>query len=59
MESGEAAPQPQMSVKEAMAYHSEPLEVAAEFADAPTDLPTTVELVEIEVALPKSAVGSM
>ncbi len=42
-----------------MAYHGEPLaahvlESIAEFGEAPADLPTTVEMVEIEVVLPQT-----
>ena len=58
-ENGETIPEPRMSIKEAMAYHSQPLdeyvlESLAEFGEAPTDLPTTVEMVEVEVFLPQA-----
>ena len=62
VESGQTVPEQQMSVKEAMAYHSEPpaahvLESIAEFGEPPADLPTTVEMVEIEVVLPQTALS--
>ena len=53
---GEPVPEPRMSVREAMAYHckvlEEPvLESFAEFGEPADNLPTTVEMVEIEVHL--------
>ena len=64
VENGQTVPEQQMSVKEAMAYHSEPLaeqvlESIAEFGEATADLPTTVEMVEIEVVLPQAATSRL
>ena len=57
---GELIPEPRMSVREAMNYHCEPLkehvlESLAEFGESADNLPTTVEMVEIEVVLPHPA----
>ncbi len=62
VEQGETAPPPRMSLEEAMAYHSEPLEEyviesLAEYGDAAPALSTTFEMVEIEVELPQAATG--
>ena len=64
VENGETIPEPRMSIKEAMAYHSQPLEEyvlesLAEFGEAPTDLPTTVEMVEVEVLLPQATASGL
>ena len=64
VENGEAVPEPRMSVREAMAYHSQPLdesalESLAAFGEADSDLPTTVEMVEIEVVLPQAAASGL
>ncbi len=57
---GETIPEPRMSVREAMAYHSRIFEdyvidSPVEFGESDADLPTTVEMVEIEIALPQAA----
>lgn len=59
VENGEMIPQPRMSVKDAIAYHSEPLdeqvlESLAEYGEPATDVPATVEMIEIEVVLPQA-----
>ena len=64
VENGEAVPEPRMSIREAMAYHSQPvdesaLESPAEFGEADSDLPTTVEMVEIEVVLPQATTSGL
>ena len=64
VQNGEPIPEPRMSVREAMAYHCEPLdeyvlESLAEFDESANDLPTTVELVEIEVALPQATTSGL
>ena len=64
VENGEAVPEPRMSVREAMAYHSQPLdesalESLAAFGKADSDLPTTVEMVEIEVVLPQATASGL
>ena len=56
VQNGEPIPEPRMLVREAMAYHCEPLEghvleSLAQFGESADDLPTTVEMVEIEVVL--------
>ncbi len=56
---GEPVPEPRMSVKEAMAYHCKileehALEGSAEFDESADNLPTTVEMVEVEVVLPQA-----
>ena len=61
---GEPVPEPRMSVREAMAYHGEPLEEhvlesLAEFGESADDLPTTVEMVEIKVALPQATTSGL
>ena len=63
-ENGETIPDPRMSVREAMAYHSSPLEEyvlesLAEFGESESDLPTTVEMVEIEVVLPQATTSGL
>ena len=60
VENGEAIPEPQMSVREAMAYHGNPFEEhvtesLVEFGEAAADLPTTVQMIDIEVTLPQAA----
>ena len=55
---GEPVPEPKMSVREAMGYHCKVLEGPvlesfAEFDESGDNLPTTVEMVEIEVVLPQ------
>ena len=62
VEQGEMAPPPRMSVEEAIAYHSEPLEEyviesLAEYGAAAPTLSTTFQMVEIEVELPQAATG--
>lgn len=66
VENGETLPEPRMSVRDAMAFHCEPLEEyvlesLAEFGepDADADLPTTVEMVEIEVILAQAITSSL
>ena len=64
VENGEAVPEPRMSVREAMAYHSQPLDESTleslpAFGEADSDLPTTVEMVEIEVVLPHAATSGL
>ena len=61
---GEAVPEPRMSVREAMAHHSQPLDESVlesfdAFGEADSDLPTTVEMVEIEVVLPRAATSGL
>lgn len=61
---GEPVPEPRMSVREAMAYHcgllEEPiLESFAEFDESADNLPTTVEMVEIEVVLPQGVASGL
>ena len=64
VQNGEPIPEPRMSVREAMAYHCEPLEEhvlesLAEFGESADDLPTTVEMVEIEVFLPQATTSGL
>ena len=64
VQNGEPIPEPRMSVREAMAYHCEPLdeyvlESLAEFDESANDLPTTVEMVEIEVVLPQATTSGL
>ena len=61
---GELVPEPKMSIRDAMAYHrkvlEEPvLESFAEFGESADNLPTTVEMVEIEVVLPQAAASGL
>ena len=61
---GDAVPEPKMSVREAMAYHCEvleepDLEYFAEFSESADNLPTTVEMVEIEVVLPQATTSGL
>ena len=61
---GEPVPEPRMSVREAMAHHCEPLEKyilesLTEFGESADDLPTTVEMVEIEVVLPQPTTSGL
>ena len=56
---GGPVPEPRMSISEAMAYHREVLEEHvfdgfAEFGESADNLPATVEMVEVEVALPQA-----
>ncbi len=64
VENGETLPDPRMSVRDAMAYHSKSfdesvLEGLAEFDESTADLPTTVQMVEIEVALSQVATSGL
>ena len=64
VQNGEPIPEPRMSVREAMAYHCEPLEEhvlesLAEFGESADGLPTTVEMVEIEVVLPQATTSGL
>ena len=64
VQNGEPIPEPRMSVREAMAHHCEPLEghvleSLAEFGESADDLPTTVEMVEIEVVLPQATTSGL
>ena len=64
VQNGEPVPEPRMSVREAMAYHCEPLdehvlESFAEFGESADNLPTTVEMVEIEVVLPQATTSGL
>ena len=64
MRNGEPVPEPGMSVREAMAYHCEPLEEHvldsfAEFGESSDNLPTTVEMVEVEVVLPQATTSGL
>ncbi len=59
VENGEKPPEPRMSARDAMVYHSEPLdeyvrERLAEYGEPAADPSITVEMVEIEVALPQA-----
>ncbi len=61
---GEPVPEPKTSVREAMAYHCEILEEHvpdsfAAFGESADNLPTTVEMVEIEVALPQATTSGL
>ena len=61
---GETVPEPRMSISEAMAYHREVLEEHvlesfAEFGESADNLPTTVEMVEIEVVLPQATTSGL
>ena len=63
LEEGWPLPEPKMSVEEAIAYHNEPLEEEvlesySQYGEAPPSLSTTVEVVEIEVALPTPPAGN-
>ena len=64
VQNGEPIPEPRMSVTEAMASHCEPLEghvleSLAEFGELADDMPTTVEMVEIEVVLPQATTSGL
>ena len=55
---GEPVPEPRMSKSEAMAYHCEILEEhvlenSAEFGESADNLPTRVEMIDVEVVLPQ------
>ena len=58
LEDGEPLPEPRMSVDEAMAHHcrnlSEFKEALTEFGDDNPTLSTTVEMVEVEVAVQRA-----
>ena len=61
---GEPVPEPRMSISEAMAYHCEvlegpDLESFAEFGESADNLPTTAEMVEIEVVLPQATTSGL
>ena len=61
-ENGDLLPEKPMSLEEAIAYHSEPLEEyviesLAEYGAAAPTLSTTFQMVEIEVELPQAATG--
>lgn len=61
---GEPVPEPRMSIREAMAYHCEVLEEPvlesfAEFGESADNLPTTVEMVEVEVVLPQPTASGL
>lgn len=61
---GEPLPEPKMSVREAMAYHCEPLgahilDCLAEFGESADERPTTVEMVEVVVALPQATTSGL
>ena len=64
VQNGEPIPEPRMSVTESMAYHCEPLEEhvlesLAEFGESADNLPTTVEMVVIEVVLPQATTSGL
>ena len=59
VENGETPREPRMSVKDAMAYHSEPLdeyvlESLAKYGEPTAEVSITVEMVEVDVALPQA-----
>ncbi|MXY79539.1 MAG: hypothetical protein F4Y94_07610 [Chloroflexi bacterium] len=63
VEHGEAFPEPRMSLAEAADYHRDAVaeydeETLAEFAGAGPDLPTTFEMVDVEVSAPQAARAS-
>ena len=60
LEHGEVPPEPKMSIKEAIAYHNEPIpddimESYLEYGDPTPSLATRFEFVEIEVPEPGAA----
>ena len=60
VEKGEPVPTPQMSVQDALAFHSNALaenaeELSQTFSDAPATISTTVVMVDIDVAVPAGA----
>ena len=60
VEKGEPVPTPQMSVQDALAFHSNALaenaeELSRAFSDAPATISTTVVMVDIDVAVPAGA----
>ena len=60
LEQGGPLPEPKMSIEDAIAYHSEPLEEYAlksyaEFGEPVPSLSTTFQMVEVEVAAPRAA----
>lgn len=63
VEHGEAFPEPRLSLAEAADYHRDALaeydeESLAEFAEAGPDLPTTFEMVDVEISAPQAARAS-
>ena len=60
LEQGEPLPEPKMSIEDAIAYHSEPLEEYAlksyaEFGEPVPSLSTTFQMVEVEIRTPRAA----
>ncbi len=59
-EKGEPVPMPQMSVQDALTFHSNTLaenatELSRTFSDGPATISTTVVMVDIDVAVPAGA----